>query len=208
MDENNILKDILNSMGFLEEIKDEDEIKTIAHLLSLSDDNFKIISEIFLNEFEKNLKNENKAHLNEFKQLFENNGINVSQVSSFLGEFNKAIDNELTQFSLIKRDFIKRIMAMMYNAILEGQDEKNIFIPINLCNKDAKIPSYANDSDAGMDIYALEDITVNPGETVLVKTGLKVAIPVGYELQVRPKSGRALKTKLRIANTPGTIKVA
>ena len=56
-----------------------------------------------------------------------------------------------------------------------------------------------------MDVYALEDITVNPGETVLVKTGLKVAIPVGYELQVRPKSGRALKTKLRVANTPGTI---
>ena len=51
----------------------------------------------------------------------------------------------------------------------------------------------------------MDDITVKPGETVFVPTGIKVALPAGYELQVRPKSGRALKTKLRIANTPGTI---
>ena len=50
-----------------------------------------------------------------------------------------------------------------------------------------------------------EDINISPGETILIKTGLKVAIPVGYELQVRPKSGISLKTKLRVANTPGTI---
>jgi dUTP pyrophosphatase len=56
-----------------------------------------------------------------------------------------------------------------------------------------------------MDVYALEDITIAPGETKLVPIGIKVAIPAGYELQVRPKSGRCLKTKLRIANTPGTI---
>ena len=56
-----------------------------------------------------------------------------------------------------------------------------------------------------MDIVALEDITIAPGETKLVPTGLKVAIPAGYELQIRPKSGRCLKTKLRVANTPGTI---
>ena len=50
-----------------------------------------------------------------------------------------------------------------------------------------------------------EPVTINPGETKLIPTGIKVAIPRGYELQVRPKSGRALKTKLRVANTPGTI---
>ena len=59
-----------------------------------------------------------------------------------------------------------------------------------------------------MDIFALEDIEIKPGETKLIPIGIKVAIPIGYELQVRPKSGRALKTKLRVANTPGTIKVA
>jgi dUTP pyrophosphatase len=73
------------------------------------------------------------------------------------------------------------------------------------CRTSAKIPTYAHLTDSGMDIYAVEEITINPGETKLVPTGLKVAIPAGYELQVRPKSGRCLKTKLRVANTPGTI---
>ena len=59
----------------------------------------------------------------------------------------------------------------------------------------------------GLDLYALEDITVGPlVRQNLVATGIKVALPPGYELQVRPKSGRALKTKLRVANTPGTIR--
>ena len=56
-----------------------------------------------------------------------------------------------------------------------------------------------------MDVYALDDYTINPGETQLIPTGIKLALPPGYEIQVRPKSGRALKTKLRVANTPGTV---
>lgn len=70
---------------------------------------------------------------------------------------------------------------------------------------DAVIPTYAHDSDAGMDIYAVEDVEIKPGETVLIHTGLKAQIPEGFELQVRPRSGMSLKTKLRIANAPGTI---
>jgi dUTP pyrophosphatase len=67
------------------------------------------------------------------------------------------------------------------------------------------MPTYAHLTDAGMDIYLTEDVTIHPGETKLIPTGIKVAIPLGYELQVRPKSGRSLNSKLRIANTPGTI---
>jgi dUTP pyrophosphatase len=67
------------------------------------------------------------------------------------------------------------------------------------------MPAYANLTDAGMDVYALDDITIAPGETKLIPLGIKTALPAGYELQVRPKSGRCLKTKLRVANTPGTI---
>lgn len=69
----------------------------------------------------------------------------------------------------------------------------------------AKTPFYAHTSDAGMDIYANEDITLAPGETKLIHTGIKVAIPDGYEIQVRPRSGLSLKTPLRICNAPGTI---
>jgi dUTP pyrophosphatase len=99
------------------------------------------------------------------------------------------------------------MMGLIINSISagEGAAKKLIKIPIQLCHPDAKIPTYANIGDAGLDLYALDDYTINPGETRLIPTGIKVAIPRGYELQVRPKSGRALKTKLRVANTPGTI---
>ena len=56
-----------------------------------------------------------------------------------------------------------------------------------------------------MDIYAAADVIVEPGRSVLVPTGLKMAIPVGYEVQIRPRSGISLKTPLRVPNSPGTI---
>lgn len=67
------------------------------------------------------------------------------------------------------------------------------------------IPFYAHPTDAGMDVYAAEDVILAPGETQIIKTGLKMAIPEGYECQIRPRSGLSLKTPLRIANSPATI---
>ena len=55
------------------------------------------------------------------------------------------------------------------------------------------------------DIFAAEEIIIKPNETQMVRTGIQVAIPVGYEIQIRPRSGLSFKTGLRIANTPGTI---
>lgn len=78
-------------------------------------------------------------------------------------------------------------------------------IYIEKCRDTAVIPSYAHPGDAGMDIYAASDVIVEPGRSVLVPTGLKMAIPVGYEVQIRPRSGISLKTPLRIPNAPGTI---
>ena len=69
----------------------------------------------------------------------------------------------------------------------------------------AIIPDYAHVTDAGMDVYANAGVVINPGETKLVPVGLKMAIPEGYEIQVRPRSGLSLNTPLRVANTPGTI---
>ena len=76
---------------------------------------------------------------------------------------------------------------------------------IEKCREDAVIPTYAHEGDAGMDLYAAEDVIIAPGKSVLVPTGLKMAIPVGYEVQIRPRSGISLKTTLRIPNAPGTI---
>lgn len=78
-------------------------------------------------------------------------------------------------------------------------------IYIEKISEDAVMPFYAHEGDAGMDLCANEDVIIAPGETKLIPTGLKMAIPVGYEVQIRPRSGISLKTKLRVANAPGTI---
>jgi len=70
---------------------------------------------------------------------------------------------------------------------------------------DATLPSYAHPGDAGMDLTSAEDVVVEPGARALVKTGLAMALPPGYEAQVRPRSGLALKHGITVLNTPGTI---
>lgn len=68
-----------------------------------------------------------------------------------------------------------------------------------------ELPAYATDGAAGMDVLAAEDVTLPPGGRHAVATGLAVAIPAGYEIQVRPRSGLALKHGISVPNTPGTI---
>jgi dUTP pyrophosphatase len=80
-------------------------------------------------------------------------------------------------------------------------------IPVKVMrlHEDAVIPRYAKALDAGFDLVAVEDVIIAPGETAKIKTGLAFALPDGYELQVRPRSGISAKTKLRVSNAPGTI---
>ena len=67
------------------------------------------------------------------------------------------------------------------------------------------LPAYATQGAAGMDVLAAEDIALAPGARHAVATGLALAIPPGYEVQVRPRSGLALKHGISVPNTPGTI---
>lgn len=85
-----------------------------------------------------------------------------------------------------------------------------VSIHITRVNNDAAdipLPRYATEHSAGMDICAAldGDLVVKPGETVLVPTGFAIAIPEGYEAQVRPRSGLAIKHQVGILNSPGTI---
>lgn len=70
---------------------------------------------------------------------------------------------------------------------------------------DAVLPAYAHPSDAGMDLRSVADIVIAPGKRALVPTGLVMLLPPGYEAQVRPRSGLALKHGVTVLNTPGTI---
>ena len=69
----------------------------------------------------------------------------------------------------------------------------------------AILPSYAHPGDAGLDVRSVAELVVEPGGRKLVRTGLVMMLPPGYEAQVRPRSGLALKNGVTVLNTPGTI---
>lgn len=102
-------------------------------------------------------------------------------------------------------DKIVEITMSIYDKVIETGNRDIVNIAVELCREKAKLPTYAHEDDAGFDIYLPEDFILEPGETKIAPTGLKMSIPTGYELQIRPRSGNSIKTKMRVANAPGTI---
>ena len=176
----------------------------LTSLFNMDDEKFALISPGILQSFQQSVNNPNdKLSL---VQTLNANGATAEDLVASFNTITGAIES-IEEISQIKRDFLKSLLATLTNAVneTEGIAKRFVQIPVELCHPNAKIPQYANTSDSGMDVYALDDYTIAPGETKLIPTGIKFALPPGYEIQVRPKSGRALKTKLRIANTPGTV---
>lgn len=182
------------------------DLKGLTDVLMLNESQFNLVAPVFLEELEKTYNDANTRLL--MVQAINAAGLHAEDLQDECLRLCEVIDDQTANIlSASKRDFLKGIVTATYNSVAgaEGIAKKTINIPIEFCHPDAKMPAYAHLSDAGMDVYALEEITINPGETKLIPLGIKVAVPLGYELQVRPKSGRCLKTKLRVANTPGTI---
>jgi dUTP pyrophosphatase len=78
-------------------------------------------------------------------------------------------------------------------------------LKIQQLHESAIIPHYAHPGDAGLDLFAIEHQEILPGETQLIKTGIAIALSPGYEAQIRPRSGLALKHSITVLNSPGTI---
>lgn len=200
------VRQIKEDLANIELVADEngnDVFNSMIQLLDTPDDEFVLLAPGIMQAFEQSLNNPNdKIALTQSLNALGYKGEDLTE--NFL-QIVEEIDK--MEYSVPKKDFLKGVFGALSNAVndTEGIAKRTVQIPIELCHEKAKIPQYAHITDSGMDVYALEDITIHPGETVLVPTGIKVALPPGYEIQVRPKSGRALKTKLRVANTPGTI---
>lgn len=178
----------------------------ISALLGLPDEQFMLMQNVILDEMERALNNTNDKLI--FAQALNASGVKVEEFLELYANIIERIDEQLGEvLTQPKLDFLKRILGMIANTMsnTNGIAKRVIEIPIELCRENAKFPAYACAGDAGLDVYATEDISINPGETKLLPLGIKVALPLGYELQVRPRSGMSLKTKLRIANSPGTI---
>lgn len=187
-----------------EDNENSEMVMMLVQALGTDEDTFGIVAPGIMQSLQQALNNPNDKLA--LVQALNATGHKAEDLTNDVMAFMEEVD-KINSLSAQKKDFIKDFFAAYVNAIndTEGIAKRNVPVAIELCHPDAKIPQYAHISDSGADVYALEDIVVKPGETVLVPTGLKVALLPGFELQVRPKSGRALKTKLRVANTPGTI---
>jgi len=83
--------------------------------------------------------------------------------------------------------------------------DKNVQIKIKKINADAITPQKQTKHSSGYDLYSNENTTIGINQTKLIHTGISVEIPEGFELQIRPRSGLALKKNITVLNTPGTI---
>ena len=190
------LEDILNKDGI-------SSFEDITAILSLPEKEFVTLSEYILMELENAINDSNNLIL--LQQEMKTYGLTQDELVEKYADLMMALD-KIEGIGKNRIDFLKRYIGLITNAFTEGQkaSKRIIEIPIELIDN-AEHPRYAHIGDAGVDIKAAEDIEIKPGETKLIKTGIKMAIPKGFEIQVRPRSGLSLKTKMRIANTPGTI---
>lgn len=193
-----------NEINILQNLFNEDDVDfgfgAIEELLLLEEEHFRLLSEPFLLEFESNLKNNREV----FALLAKQNSYQIDEFQAAFQEIRQEIE-ESQDLSESKKDFLIRMIALMFDAFFEdARGEKLISIPYELV-REVNVPKYANEGDAGMDLYSPEEYTIAPGETVIIPTGIKMAIPKGYAILIQPRSGQSVKTKLRIANTPGLI---
>lgn len=172
-------------------------------LMGLSDEEFNLLKPEMITLFNATL-NESETE-QEFKLLAISQEYTSETAKEEFDNAIKAID-EINFLSENKKDFLKEIYSSVSNKLQEiiNIENKVIHIPCEL-KDDVSLPTYAHETDAGLDIYAREEITIAPGETKIIGTGIKTAIPEGYAILIQPRSGQSVKTKLRIANTPGLI---
>jgi dUTP pyrophosphatase len=136
-----------------------------------------------------------------------------------LGQFDPKLREEIErQFEKIQSDmgikpddeYQKELEDMLGLSFEEMENQindiaKTKIVKIELSHENAVFPKYAYPSDSGFDLHATEEVIIGPFGRALVPTGLKVSFEEGYEIQVRPKSGLAIKQGLTVLNTPGTV---
>lgn len=204
-DKNKLKPEIITKINSVLNL-DRDSLESFVGILELPNEVFDAIYPTYKIEMSKLFDDPDNQ-----KQIITHLKTNpVDDINILRAELNTFI-NEITDDEALsenKKDLISTIFHNSVNVIeqiIEGGGREFIPVKIIKLNSDAIIPQYAHPTDAGADICAIEETKLEPGETKIVKTGLAVAIPIGYEIQVRPRSGLSLKSGLRIANAPGTI---
>ena len=184
-----------------DESKESDFYEILIRTLAVDEDQFAILAPGLMQSYQQSLNNPNDK-LALVKALNVTGATAEDLTDNFLA---LADEVDKIEMSAQKRDFIKEMIAALCNSIndTEGIAKRNVAVAIELCNENAKIPQYSSIHDAGADVYAIEDVTIKPGETKVIPTGFKIALPPGFAILVHPRSGLSAKTKMRIANSIG-----
>lgn len=184
------------------------DIEQFIKIMELPDEDFDRMYPIMKERMEGIYNNPayEKEILDNLKiEMMRDPNFNIEEQATAAREFIKTIEEE--EFSQSKKDFLKFILE---NAVLKfieiyNNPREKINVKIEKIDPNASIPTYAHPLDAGADISSCETVTIAPGETKIIKTGLKVDIPRGYALLIYPRSGLSAKSKIRISNSVGVI---
>jgi dUTP pyrophosphatase len=188
---------------------DEEEFSNslmFAALLQIPDQDFEVLRPLIQEEMIK-AYNEPQNQMVLVQSLAQS-GISVNEILNYTDELTETLLGDVEiELSESKKDFIRTLFTAIANSISSStiNPAHIVEIPIEICRENAKLPTYATDGSAAMDLYAPEEYNLAPGECAVVPLGFKVAIPHGYALLIQPRSGLSRRTKLRLPNSPGLI---
>lgn len=211
----NEIKEVINQLTpeasaeldkLLNEQENADGMQFLTAMLTLKDETFEILRPI-LQDSMTEIFNEPQVQM-QIVQGFAQSGISIDDLINHSDEvFDSLFNNSEVQLSESKKDFFKFLMTAIVNSISAStiNPAHVVEIPVEICREDAKLPTYATNGSAAMDIYSPAEYTIEPGQTIIIPTGIKVVIPHGYALLIHPRSGLSSRTKMRIPNALGLI---
>ena len=181
----------------------DDETAALMTILGMDEAQFDFIAPSLLDAYQRRLNTpQNKLALT---QSLNAVGLTVDDLQTAMNELQKVFNE--SELSAQKRNFLVSLCEAIVNAAYETEGIAKRFVNVNIKKLDerVKLPAYGSLGAAGMDVYALDEVTIGPGETVKIPCGFALEIPTGYAVLVQPRSGLSAKSKLRICNTPGLI---
>jgi dUTP pyrophosphatase len=186
-------------------------IQLIEQVMSLpEDENLDSSLEAYENLF--NALENNQELINDLKRQYRMMDADIDHIAAEKEDFLHSVNTFLAEderLTLKKKELLTKfliVVSKIFDKVTIDLNRETVNIAYEICKPNAKEPTYAHEYDAGFDFYLPEDFTIKAHEYgKIAPTGIKMSIPSGYELQIRPRSGNSVKTTLRISNAPGTI---
>ena len=178
----------------------ENEIKNVFNTIqNLPDESVELILPQIEDEFKKLV--EEQDLVNKTKTEFLQEGYTLADIKALKQNYDDIAEDyfKIVKPTSPKGRYISALVGV-YKGILDKIAQEGFSRTVNIKvlkeTEDAILPTYAHFGDAGADLYANEEVDIQPNEVKIIQTGLKVEIPDGYEMQVRPRSGMSTKTSI------------